>query len=271
MTKNQQHTVILGGLLALASPTVALCQPLQFEFDAGDFSNATSITNDYWGLRLGGPDAAVYYSESDDGCEVGESIVTGAVGPEFFADPYDIQAVVVHDREWVSEECDGNYTLVEDTDDWYAQDDSGNVWYLGESTTAWDAEQDCLTTSGSWQAGEDGAVPGVIMLANPTPGSSYQQEFYEGEAEDMARILRLNADVSIDFGEYAGCLMTKEYTPLSPGDVEHKYYCGLTSGGPGLALINELKGKTKRVEYVGMSKPDGTYAPTFPTVEACAE
>lgn len=271
MTRNQQHAVILGGLLALTGPTAVLSQPLQFEFDAGDFSDPTSVTNDYWGLRFPVPDVAVYYSESDDGCEVSESIVTGVVGPGFFAAPYDIQAIVVRDREWVSDECDEIYTLVEDTDDWYAQDDFGNVWYLGESTTAWDDEQDCLTPEGSWKAGEDDAVPGVIMLANPTPGASYQQEFYEDEAEDEAKILRLNATVSIDFGEYAGCLMTKEYTPLSPGDVEHKYYCGLTSGGPGLALINELKGKTRRVEYVGTSRPAGTYAPTFPTGDACTE
>jgi hypothetical protein len=270
MPINEWHAGMLAGVLTLASPSLAQSAPLQFEFDAGDFSAPTIITNDYWGLRLGAS-AAAYFAEATDGCEVSESMVTGIVGPGFFAAPYNVQAVVVHDREWLSEECDGNYTLIEDTNDWFAQDDAGKVWYLGEDTTAWDDEQDCLTHSGSWKAGDGGAIPGVVMLAEPKPGVSYQQEFYEGEAEDQAKILRLNAAVSIDFGDYAGCLLTKEYTPLTPGDVEHKFYCSVAGGAPGLTLVNELKEKTNRVEYVGTSKPPGSYAAAFPTSDACAE
>lgn len=273
MTSRFQGTaalVSLVGLVALTASLSAQGRSLEFEFVAGDFSNPTIITNDNWGLQNVG-DTAVYFSESGDGCEVGESKVTSVTPIGFFASPYDIQALVVHDREWVAEECDGNYVLVEDTDDWYAQDDHGRVWYLGEDTTAWDEDANCLTQSGSWQAGSDEAVPGVIMLAEPRPGVSYQQEYYEGEAEDMAKVLRLNADVSIEFGDYAGCLLTKEYTPLSPGEVEHKFYCGVSEGGPGLALINELKGKTKRVEYVGTGKPAGNFPAAFPTSDLCSE
>ena len=119
------------------------------------------------GLRLGGPGPAVYFSESDDGCEVTESEVVGTTGVGFFAAPYNIDAVVIRDREWVSEECDGSYLLVEDTQDWYAQDDAGNVWYLGEDTVAWDDEEDCLTDEGSWKSGDDDAEPGVVMLVDP--------------------------------------------------------------------------------------------------------
>lgn len=273
MTSRNQCAAALTSLVGLVALTASLSawgKSLEFEFFAGDFSAPTNITNDYWGLQHVG-DKAVYFSESVDGCEVGESVVTGTTAVGFFDSPYDIQALVVHDREWVSEECDGNYLLVEDTDDWYAQDDHGNVWYMGEDTTAWDEDGDCLTHSGSWKAGSDVAVPGVIMLADPEPGVSYQQEYYEDEAEDMAKVLRLNADVSIEFGEYAGCLHTKEYTPLSPGDVEHKFYCGMLEGGPGLALINELKGKTRRVEYVGTERPGGDFPEVFPTSESCGD
>lgn len=245
---------------------------LEFEFDSNEFSNPTVLNNDHWGLRLAGPTSAVYFSESDDGCEVGQSVVSGSTGLGFFDVPYDINAVVIHDREWVSEDCDGEYVLVEDTDDWYAQDDDGNVWYLGEDTTAWDEDGNCLTHAGSWTAGEDDAEPGVIMLADPLPGVSYRQEFYEGEAEDWAKVLRLNAKVSIDYleSDYFGCLQTKEYTPLAPGEVEHKFYCRLSQGGVGLTLVNELKGKTKRVEYAGTTPPAGLPA-TFPTSDSCSD
>jgi hypothetical protein len=271
---NSRSKFLIAPIVALSTlgaAGVAWAGTLKFEFDSNEFSTSTALTNDYWGLRLGGPTSAVYFSESDDGCEVGESVVTGPTGTGFFDDPYDINAVVIHDREWVSEECDGTYILVEDTDDWYAQDDSGNVWYMGEDTTAWHEDENCLSDAGSWTAGEDDAEPGVIMLADPLPGVSYRQEYYEGEAEDWAKVLRSNANVSIEVDDYTNCLQTKEYTPLAPGEVEHKFYCRLSQSGFGLTLVNELKGKTKRVEYVGTSKPPGTYPDALPDVGACSD
>lgn len=271
--KGSENTYVVAfaawSLLMLSDQAVA--DRVEFEFDSSEFSAGPVLNNDFWGLRLGGPISAVFFSESDDGCEVGESVVSGTTGVKFFGDPYDVNAVVIRDREWVSEECDGTYVLVEDTFDWYAQDNGGNVWYMGEDTTAWDADGDCLTSAGSWIAGEDDAEPGVIMLGDPQPGVSYQQEYFEGEAEDRAKILRLNARVSIDYldSDYFGCLQTKEYTPLSPGEVEHKFYCRLSRGGVGLTLINELKGKTKRVEYIGTELPDGEFPLDFPTTNIC--
>ena len=95
------------------------------------------------------------------------------------------------------------------------------------------------------------------MLAQPRVGDAYQQEFFEDEAEDRAKVLRLNARVAIDGGTFAGCLKTKEWSPLSPGSVEHKYYC--PSGG-GLMLVNEFKGGTLRVEFIGNALPPGHFA-----------
>jgi hypothetical protein len=262
----------LGIWLGVAITGLGWAGEIEFEFDPGAFSDPTSLTNDFWGLRLGGPSSAVFFSESDDGCEVSESVVVGTTGPGFFNEPYDIDTVIIHDREWVDEECTGDYMLVEDTFDWYAEDDAANVWYLGEDTTAWEEDDACLSSAGSWKAG-DGAMPGVVMPADPRPGTWYQQEYFEDEAEDRAKILRLNADVSIEFGEYAGCLMTKEYTPLSPGDIEHKFYCRLGEGGFGLMLVNELKGKTRRVEYIGSGLPAGDFPGGFPDpgAPACEE
>ena len=95
------------------------------------------------------------------------------------------------------------------------------------------------------------------MLAEPRVGDAYQQEFFEDEAEDRGKVLRLNATVAIEAGTFAGCLKTKEWSPLSPGSVEHKYYC--PSGG-GLMLVNELHGGTVRVEFIGSTLPAGDFA-----------
>jgi hypothetical protein len=128
-----------------------------------------------------------------------------------------ITATVVQDRVFV----DG--TLAEDTFDWYAQDRQGNVWYLGETTKEYE-DGKVVSTEGSWEAGVDGAQPGIIMLADPQVGDTYRQEFYEGEAEDVARVLALDESVTVSHGSFDGVLRTEDWTPLEPKIRENKFY-----------------------------------------------
>ena len=111
-----------------------------------------------------------------------------------------IEAVVVRDTAYE----DG--VLVEDTLDWYAQDDDGNVWYMGEISTnyTYDDEGEFTGTDfdGSWQAGVDGACPGWIMRANPMPGDSYFQEFYPGVAVDEGKVIARGLSVETEFGSF---------------------------------------------------------------------
>ena len=125
---------------------------------------------------------------------------------------------VVRDRVWV----DG--VLKEDTRDWFAQDKAGNVWYFGEDVDNYKNGK-LADHKGAWQAGVDGAQPGIIMPANPVVGQTYRQEYYRGHAEDMATVLSLNEKVTVPRGTYTGCLMTKDFTPLDPTATERKYYC----------------------------------------------
>jgi len=256
-----------GAALSLSGGQVA-AENLEFTFSLGDFSDPTTIDNDYWPVTVLG--TAVYASESDDGCEVNQMVLDGTIS-DFSGDYAGLEAVVVADREWVDEECTGDYVLAESTHDWFAQDDAANVWYFGEDTTSWDDEANCLSNEGAWKAGVDDAVAGVVMLGAPFPGAAYRQEFLEGEAEDEAKVLRLNAGVEIGLGTFEGCLVTKEFTVLSPGDIEHKIYCRLSQGGFGLTKIDELKGKTRHVEYVGDTLPEGDFPDEFPTDQVCVE
>jgi hypothetical protein len=114
--------------------------------------------------------------------------------------------------------------LEEQTTDWYTQDDEGNVWYFGEATRELDRQGRTTTTEGSWQAGVDGARPGIFMPADPHPGQSYRQEYYRGQAEDRFRVLELGSPVAVPAGSYPAALLTEETTPLEPGVVDHKYY-----------------------------------------------
>jgi len=114
--------------------------------------------------------------------------------------------------------------LAERTTDWYAQDRRGNVWYLGEATAELDRKGRVTSREGSWLSGRDGASAGVYMPANPSVGESGRQEHYAGHADDRFRVLDLNATVTTPFVSSSRALLTKEWTPLEPGVVDHKLY-----------------------------------------------
>jgi hypothetical protein len=136
--------------------------------------------------------------------------------------------------------------LAEDTLDWFAQDKDGNVWYFGEDTKELDANGNVISTEGSWQAGVNGALPGIIMEANPRVGDTYQQEFSVGVAEDMATVRALNKTVNVPFGSFKDCLETEEFTPLEPGTIDHKFY----AHGVGLVQSVALRGGRERLGLV---------------------
>ena len=120
-----------------------------------------------------------------------------------------VETIVVHDVVYTE---DGR--LVEDTFDWFAQDADGNVWYFGEDTKAYD-EDGNVSEAGAWEAGVDGALPGIVMPAEPVvSGTGYRQEYLAGEAEDMGQV--------IDRG--VGVVVTRDWTPLEADVVEEKTY-----------------------------------------------
>jgi hypothetical protein len=148
-----------------------------------------------------------------------------------------VECVVVDDRGYEAG------TLIEKTYDWYAQDKKGNVWYFGEDTKEI-KNGEVVSTEGSWEGGMDGAKPGIVMQADPKVGQPYRQEYYVGKAMDMAKVVSLNASVTVPYGSFDHVLVTKEFTPLQPGYVEHKYYApgvGQVSGG-GLELVDVKRG-----------------------------
>ncbi len=197
-------------------------------FDPSNFNNPGS--NPYLPLEPG--NVKTYEIETDDGIETVRVEVTNETRSILGVTCFVVNDVVTLDGE-----------LVEDTDDWFALDRFGNVWYLGEDSK--DYENGVLvSTEGSWEAGVDGAEAGVLMFANPIVGVTYRQEFYEGEAEDMATIVEIGASEMIDQGSYTNCLRTRDFTPLEPGTHEIKTYA------PGIGLILEEDDEGERLELV---------------------
>jgi hypothetical protein len=138
---------------------------------------------------------------------------------------------------------------VERTDDFYAQDRQGNVWYMGEDSFERHHGR-FVKASDSWRSGVNGGKPGIIMPAHPRPGDAYRQEYYPpGQALDEARVLRLNGRQTVPFGSFHRLLVTSERSPLEP-QTEHKYY----ARGVGEVAERVVKGHHEQFRLVSITR-----------------
>jgi hypothetical protein len=206
------------------------------DLNPADFT--TNIDNPYWPMKLG---SRWVYRETDS--EGARQRVEVTVTRRTKKIANGIEARVVRD-----EVTEGGEP-VEITDDWYAQDSAGNVWYLGEDTTEYENGKP-KTTAGSFEAGVDGAQPGIIVPAEPKEGQTYRQEYYAGEAEDEGEIVSLGEQAEVPFGHFKGVLMTKDTNPLEPKVLEFKFYA--RNVGPVLAV--SVSGGSDREELLSYSR-----------------
>jgi hypothetical protein len=132
------------------------------------------------------------------------------------------------------------------TNDWYAQDRRGNVWYFGENTKELNRHGRVVSREGSWKAGRDGAQVGVLFPGDPRVGQTARQEYYEGHAEDHFKVLDIDAPVKTPVVSSRHAVRTKEWTPLEKGVVDNKYYVR----GYGDVKEKMVKGGTERLRLV---------------------
>jgi hypothetical protein len=190
----------------------------QVELDPAEFT--TEIDNRYWPMK---PGSKWVYSETD---EDGEHRIVVTVTERTKTVANGVEARVV--RDVVS-----NGDLIEVTDDWYAQDSEGSVWYLGEDTAEYE-NGEVATRRGSFEAGVDGAQAGIIMPADPQPGMTYRQEYHEGKAEDQGEVLALGRMAEAPAGHFKDTALINDTNPLEPKVSELKFYA--RGVGPVLAV-----------------------------------
>lgn len=225
-----------GGETKASKPaTTSLPQDGQaFAIDPSDFT--TEIDNPFWPMK---PGSRWVYRETDPEGPAQRVVVTVLAKTKLVANG--VTARVVRD---VATE-DGK--PVEATNDYYAQDRCGNVWYLGEATTEYKNGKP-VSTKGSFEAGVDGAQAGVIVPARPKPGMGYRQEYLAGEAEDRGEIVSLGEQAEVPFGHFGRgrVLMTRDLDPLEPKALEFKFY----ARGIGPVLAIGISGGADREELV---------------------
>jgi hypothetical protein len=200
-----------------------------------DFS--TNIDNPYWPMPVG---ATWHVHVSNPQGESLQETITVENKTKKIADGVTARVVrdVVYDHAKPSEI----------TDDWYAQDAEGNVWYFGENTAAlqngkWDR-------SGSFEAGRNGADAGVAMPAHPMVGLTYREEYYSGHAEDRSRVLALDQRVEAPAGHFTGAILMDDTSPIEPAVSEYKLY----ARGVGPVVAVSVSGEAEREDLISYSQ-----------------
>jgi len=146
----------------------------------------------------------------------------------------------------ISDILHANGRLQEKTTDWYANDNAGNVWYFGERTATYHPDGTVASREGTWLAGTNGGIAGVIMPANPYPTDAYRQEFLKGHAEDQAWIVANHEEMRLPYGKLDHIVRSYEWTRLEPNVVSVKFYA------PHLGIISErdVAGGTENLKLV---------------------
>jgi len=191
------------------------------EVELSNFTNSTIITNPLYPIEAG--KKYIFEGQTTDGLEHIEEqrlnttkLILG------------VTCIVVNFKAYVGG------ILIEEAQDWYAQDNNGNLWYFGEQVDNYDTDGTLLDHDGSWEAGKHNAKPGIIMLANPQPGDAYREEYYFRHAEDEAEVLETGITVTTLFRTFNYCIKTRNWSRLEPDVTEHKIYA------PGYGLIKEI-------------------------------
>ena len=204
--------------------------------DPADFT--ADITNPYWPMK---PGTRWMYRSVEAGSPPQDIVIVVTTATKKLANG--VTARVVRDTARSKGE------IIEDTVDWYAQDSEGNVWYMGEDTAEFEKGK-IVSRAGSWEAGVEGALPGIMLPAQPQVGQKYRQEYKKGEAEDNGEVLATTHRVEVKAGASKDALITMDTSTIEPDVVEYKFYA--PGKGPLLAL--DISGGAGREELVKMDK-----------------
>jgi len=230
--KSRQCLILLLTIAITALPALAKTRRMRTRPATVDPNNFVSeVTNKFFPLP---PGTTFHYSGQKEGVPTTDDSTVLRQTKTILG----VKCTVVRDVLYE------NGRLAENTDDWYAQDVQGNVWYFGENTH--ELEDGLITTiDGTFMAGVNGDKPGIVMKAHPAIGDFYRQEFSLANAEDFADTLSLTESVTVPAGTFHNCLKSQETTPLETELLEHKFFA------PGVGNILTVDATTgDRVELV---------------------
>ena len=209
-----------GGIEVASETTVKagdapVKQAVETDYDRNKFSKSATIDNRWTPLTPG----AQFVTEGGatvDGERIRRRVVFTVTDLTKVIDG--VRSVVVWDRDY------NNDVLVEAELAYFAQDDDGNVWQMGQYPEEY--EEGKLVGTPAWIAGLEGAKPGILMRADPRLGTSDYSQGWGPEVEyaDRAKVLKTGQKTCVTTGCYEDVLVTQEWDEADPAAQQLKYY-----------------------------------------------
>ncbi len=196
------------------------------EIDPANFDNSTNIDNEWFPLQPG-----MQYIYEGTTYEDDEFIPHRVVFTvtDLTKVINGVRTVIVWDRDFSDDE------LVEAELTFFAQDNDGNVWHLGQYSETYEEED--FVGGQAWLVGYlEGAKAGIMMKANPQLGMPSYSEGYAPPPfnwTDRARVAEMGQTTSVPFGDYEDVLVIEEFNQEEPDAIQLKYY----ARGVGLVRI----------------------------------
>jgi hypothetical protein len=185
------------------------------EFDYDNFDRPTHIDNQWLPMQPG--NHWVFEGSTDeDGERIPHRIEFTVTGLTKEIDG--VPTVVA----WIEDYADDE--LVEAEIAFYAQDDDGNVWYLGEYPEEYEDGE--FVDAPAWIAGLEDAQAGIKMIAQPRLGTaSYAQGWAPAvEWTDRGQVYKMGQLTCVPADCYDDVLVIDEFNEEEPGAIQLKYY-----------------------------------------------
>jgi len=186
------------------------------DFKRAQFDDPTHIDNRWLPLT---PGTQLVYEGSaiDDGERISRRVVTTVTDLTKVIDG--VRTLVIWERDYTAGQ------LSEPELAFFAQDNAGNVWLVGEYPEEYDEGK--FDKAPAWISGQKGARAGIAMLANPRRGvPTYAQGFAPPPVDftDRASVYKTDQKTSTPVECYENVLVTEEFNPDEPGAFQLKYY-----------------------------------------------
>ena len=186
------------------------------DFDRTNFDNSTRIDNKWLPLEPGGH-SVFEGSAIDDGERISRRVVTTVT--DLTKEINGVNTMVVWERDYTEgEEVEAELAF-------FAQDNDGNVWYMGEYPEEYEGGE--FDKAPGWLAGLKGASAGIAMRAEPRLGTpSYAQGYAPPPINwiDRGRVYKVGQKTCVPVDCYEDVLVIEEFERNKPGAYQLKYY-----------------------------------------------
>ena len=203
-----------GGDAAATTVTTAVKVAVESDFDPGRFSDPVTVDNQWFPLKPG--TQLTWEGSALDGKDkIARKVVF--VVTDLTKTINGLRTVVGFDRDY----NDGE--LVEPELAFFAQDDDGNVWTLGQYPEEY--EDGKLVATPAWLAGFEGKA-GLVMRTAPATGTADYSQGLGPKVEyaDRAKVRKVDERTCVPAGCYEDVLVTEEWDTADPKARQLKYY-----------------------------------------------